>query len=90
MKTYTNTKDITAKIFYDLLQSNFKEMYPKDNLQYGINHNHIVVETEGKAIYEIEITEEFIKLAEIDATEQKTGKKLDEFIKASLLPANER
>jgi hypothetical protein len=29
-------------------------------------------------------------LAEIDATEQKTGKKLDEFIKASLLPANER
>ena len=90
MKTYTNTKNITAKIFYDLLKSNYKEMYPKDNLQYGINHDHVVIETNGKAIYDIEITEEIFTLAEIDGTEQKTGAKLDEFIKASLLPAAER
>jgi len=90
MKTFTNTKDITAKIFYDLLKSNFKEMYPNDELQYGINHNHIVIETRGKAIYDIEVTDEVFRLTEIDAHEQNIGKKLEEFINASLLPAEAR
>jgi len=90
MKTYTNTKNIPAKIFYDLLKSNFKEMYPKDELQYGINNNTIVIETKGKAIYDMEINDQMITLTEIDASEQKIGKKLEEFINASLLPAEER
>lgn len=90
MKTYTNTKNITAKIFYDLLKSNFKEMFPKDILQYGINHNHILVETKGKAIYEIEVTHELFTLTETDAHHHKIGEKLEEFIHASLLPAESR
>jgi hypothetical protein len=90
MKTFTNTKNITAKLFYDLLKSNFKEMYPKDELQYGINHHHIVIETKGKAIYDIEVSDEIFTLTEIDAHEQKIGKKLEEFINASLLPVEAR
>ncbi|MCX2480023.1 hypothetical protein OQY15_13060 [Pedobacter sp. MC2016-15] len=90
MKTFTNTKNITAKLFYDLLKSNFKEMYPKDQLQYGINNERIVIETDGKAVYEIWITDELITLTEIDLHEQKIGDKLEEFINASLLPEEER
>lgn len=90
MKTYTNTKNITAKIFYDLLKSNFKEMFPKDVLQYAIDHDHIVIETEGKAIYDIQVTDALFTLLEIAPHQKKIGKKLEEFINASLLPAEAR
>ncbi|CAM4289436.1 hypothetical protein SAMN06265348_109110 [Pedobacter westerhofensis] len=89
MKTYTNTKNITAKIFYDLLKSNFKEMFPKETLGYGINQNLIAIEDKGKSIYEIEVTDELFTLLPIDPAEKKIGKKLEQFIEASLLPADE-
>ncbi|MET1053977.1 MAG: hypothetical protein ABWY16_01610 [Pedobacter sp.] len=90
MKTYTNTKNITSKIFYDLLKSNFKEMFPKDNLQYGINHDHILVESAGTALYDIEVTDAAFNLTEITPQQKKIGEKLEEFIQASLMPADER
>lgn len=84
MKTYTNTKKIPAKLFYDVLKSNFKEMFASRTLQYGINQNTVSVEDSGTEIYRIEITDELIQLTAADEMEKKVGNKLDEFIQAAL------
>lgn len=64
-------------------------MFPKETLAYGISQDLIVVEAKGKAIFKIEVTDEFITLSPVELPHKKTAKKLEQFIEASLLPAEE-
>lgn len=85
MKTFTNTKDIPVKLFYDLIKNNFKEMFPKKSLQYALTDNIISVEKDGILLYQIMIDDEVITVAPIDDKKNDIGKKLEKFIAASLL-----
>ena len=97
MKTYTNTKEIPAKLLYDQLKNHFAEFYASakrtgrslsevKSLNYGLGRDIISIEDpDGTQLYRIDVNPEQITLVEPDEKHRRTTEVLDEFIESCLL-----
>jgi len=91
MIIFTNTKDISAKLLYDILMSDFNEFYrdevKKDNqLAFGIAEENISVQlADGTELYNILVTKVEIVTTPVHEDHEKVGLVLEKFINASLM-----
>jgi hypothetical protein len=90
MRTYTNTKEIPAKLLYDLLLKSFASFYTDatkntEEFSFGLGESLIALEkSDGTTLFTIEITNDVITLSEVDNTNPSVKDQLERFIESCL------
>lgn len=90
MKTFPNTKEIPAKLLYEMLKDSFGEfdsnsLSRKSEFNYGLGEDMISVERpDGTQIYTIDVTPLIITVTETADQKSSTGDSLNEFIESCL------
>lgn len=91
MRTYTNTKEIPAKLLYDLLKKTFNEFYAdatkkREEFGFGLGEDVIAIEkADGTPLYSIEVSKDVIALVPINDAGKSVNEQLERFVESCLL-----
>lgn len=91
MRTYTNTKEIPAKLLYDLLLKSFATFYTDatkktEEFNFGLGEDVIAIEkTDGTALYTLEVSKDVIRILPQNDTNKAVNVQLERFIESCLL-----